>query len=116
MHGGPPARLLSLGAGGEGIASPSSRSILQEKRRAACGGFNAEPARPTGNIVTGRKGGVFMILEVFGKAAHSGVNFYDGCSAIDELAFKITKLSKLTDLKTGTTVKVRLVRGGETVK
>ena len=56
-----------------------------------------------------------MILEVFGKAAHSGVNFYDGCSAIDELALKITKLSKLTNLKTGATVNVGLVRGGQTV-
>jgi glutamate carboxypeptidase len=114
-HGGHPAQLIALVTGDEEIASPSSRPIIEETTRAACAVFNAEPGRPTGNIVTGRKGGVFMILEVFGKAAHSGVSFYDGCSAIEELALKITKLSKLTDVKTGTTVNVGLVRGGQTV-
>ena len=52
----------------------------------------------TGNVVTGRKGGVFMHLEVLGRAAHSGGNYADGRSAILELAHKTVALHALTDL------------------
>jgi len=65
--------------------------------------------------VTGRKGGVFMKMEITGKAAHSGGNFTDGISAIEELARKITALHAITDLTKGTTVNVGLVSGGQTV-
>src|SRR6185436_2209380 len=71
--------------------------------------------RPTGNVVTGRKGGVFMKMEITGKAAHSGGNFTDGISAIEELARKIIALHAITDLTRGTTVNVGLVSGGQTV-
>ena len=40
--------------------------------------LNSEPGRVSGNVVTGRKGGVFMAFRVTGKAAHSGANFADG--------------------------------------
>ena len=55
-------------------------------RRAAPAAFStAEPGRPSGNVVTGRKGGVFLRFEVSGKAAHSGGNFEKGISAIGEI-------------------------------
>ena len=73
--------------------------------------FNSEPGRPSGNIVTARKGGVFLRFEVFGKAAHSGGDFEKGISAIGELAHKIVAMHKLTDLKRGITVNVGLVEG-----
>ena len=66
-------------------------------------------------MVTGRKGGVFMRFEVFGKAAHSGGNFKEGISAIGELAHKIVALHAITDLDRGTTVNVGLVAGGQSV-
>ena len=56
-----------------------------------------------------------MLIEVFGKPAHSGVNFFDGVSAVNELAEKICALKEVTDAKTGTTLNVGLVRGGQTV-
>src|SRR5437667_152172 len=62
-----------------------------------------------------RKGGVFMKMEITGKAAHSGGNFSEGISAIEELARKITALHAITDLTKGTTVNVGLVSGGQTV-
>ncbi len=77
--------------------------------------FNSEPGRPTGNVVSGRKGGVFMQLDVTGKAAHSGGNFEAGISAIEELSRKIIAIHKLTDLAAGTTLNVGLIRGGQTV-
>ena len=56
-----------------------------------------------------------MKMEVTGKAAHSGGNYAEGISAIEELARKITALHAITDLTRGTTVNVGLISGGQTV-
>jgi glutamate carboxypeptidase len=77
--------------------------------------FNSEPGRVSGNVVTGRKGGVFMLMRVTGKAAHSGGAFTDGISAIEELARKIQAIHALTDLERGITLNVGLVSGGQSV-
>lgn len=99
----------------EEIASRSSRPIIEREGRAARAVYNSEPGRPTGNITTGRKGGVFMRFEVFGKAAHSGNNFSVGISAIGELAHKIVQIHALTDMDKGITLNVGLVSGGQSV-
>jgi glutamate carboxypeptidase len=113
--GGAPIPLAGLFTSDEEIGSPSSRPIIEAAARAARCVFNSEPGRPSGNIVTGRKGGVFMAFEVFGKAAHSGSNFEKGISAIGELAHKVVALHCLTDLKRGITVNVGTVTGGQSV-
>ncbi len=113
--GGAPAPLAGLITSDEEIASPSSRPIIERVGRAARCVFNSEPGRPSGNIVTGRKGGVFLAMEVTGKAAHSGGNFEKGISAIGEIAHKIVAMHKLTDLERGITVNVGLVKGGQSV-
>ena len=69
----------------------------------------------SGNVVTGRKGGVFMAFRVTGSAAHSGGNFTEGISAIEELARKVQALHALTDLDRGITLNVGLVSGGQSV-
>lgn len=113
--GGAPAPLAGLITSDEEIASPSSRPVIERVAREASAVFNSEPGRPTGNVVTGRKGGIFLKLEVFGKAAHSGGSFEKGISAIGELAHKIVALHNLTDLKRGITVNVGLISGGQSV-
>jgi glutamate carboxypeptidase len=113
--GGSPAPLVGLFTSDEEIGSPACRPIIEAEARRARAVFNSEPGRPTGNVVSGRKGGVFMKMEVTGKAAHSGGNFTDGISAIEELARKITALHAITDLTKGTTVNVGLISGGQTV-
>lgn len=113
--GGAPAPLAGLITSDEEIASPSSRPVIERVAREACAVFNSEPGRPTGNVVTGRKGGVFMKIEVFGRAAHSGGAFEKGISAIGELAHKIVAMHALTDLKRGITVNVGLISGGQSV-
>jgi len=113
--GGAPAPLVGLITSDEEIGSPSCRPVIEETARSARAVLNSEPGRPSGNIVTGRKGGVFMRLEVTGKAAHSGGNFKEGISAIGELAHKITALHAITDLDRGTTVNVGLIAGGQSV-
>jgi glutamate carboxypeptidase len=113
--GGSAAPLVGLFTSDEEIGSPACRPIIEDTARTARAVFNSEPGRPSGNIVTGRKGGVFMRIEVFGKAAHSGGNFKDGISAVGELAHKIVALHAITDLDRGTTVNVGLISGGQSV-
>lgn len=99
----------------EEIGSPLSKSVIEPFAKQAGFVFNAEPGRPSGNVVTGRKGGVFFGLDIEGKAAHSGANFAEGISAISELAHKVVALDELTDLDQGITVNVGLVSGGLSV-
>jgi glutamate carboxypeptidase len=113
--GGNPAPLRGLITSDEEIASPACRPVIERVARDARCVLNSEPGRPTGNVVTGRKGGVFMRFEAFGKAAHSGGNFEKGISAIGEIAHKIVALHALTDLQRGITVNVGLVSGGQSV-
>jgi glutamate carboxypeptidase len=113
--GGSPHPIKVLITSDEEIASPSSRPVIEREGRAARAVYNSEPGRPTGNVVTGRKGGIFMHLSITGKAAHSGANFAAGISAIGELAHKIIKIHALTDLQKGITLNVGLVSGGQSV-
>lgn len=114
-HGGAPAPITALITSDEEIGSPSCRPVIEAAARRSRAVFNSEPGRPNGNVVTGRKGGVFMRLSIEGKPAHSGGNFEQGISAIGELAHKIIALHALTDLKIGRTVNVGIVKGGEAV-
>ena len=84
--GGHPGPVVALITSDEEIASPSSRPVIEAEARAARAVFNAEPSRVGRKITSGRKGGVFSRCEVTGKAAHSGANFEQGISAIEELA------------------------------
>lgn len=113
--GGAPAPLIGLFTGDEEIGSPTSRPHIEAEAQNVSAVFNSEPGRPTGNIVTGRKGGIFMRCEVAGKAAHSGANFQDGASAIEELARKIQAWHALTDFERGQTVNIGLISGGQSV-
>ncbi|MDH6261726.1 M20 family metallopeptidase [Bradyrhizobium sp. BR13661] len=110
-----PPPLMGLFTGDEELASPFSRPLIESFARGSSAVFNSEPARVSGNVVIGRKGGRFMLVEVFGKPAHSGVNFFDGVSAVNELAEKICAFKAVTNADTGTTLNVGLVRGGQTV-
>ncbi|NYT62720.1 M20 family metallopeptidase [Alcaligenaceae bacterium] len=113
--GGTHSPLIGLFTNDEEIGSPTSRGVIETFAKKAGTVFNAEPGRPNGDVVTGRKGGIFLELNIYGKAAHSGANFSDGISAINELALKITELNKLTDLEKGVTVNVGLISGGQSV-
>jgi glutamate carboxypeptidase len=113
--GGAPCPVVGLITSDEEIGSPVGRPEIEAVARSARAVLNSEPGRPTGNVVTGRKGGVFMQVRVEGRPAHSGGNFEKGISAVNELAHKIVAISKLTDLTAGITLNVGLVRGGEAI-
>jgi len=112
---GAPCPLTGLYTSDEEIASPSSRSIIEAEAKDARAVFNSEPGRPSGNLVSRRKGAAFIELEVTGRAAHSGAAHAQGVSAIEALARKIQRLHRLTDYDLGTTVNVGLAQGGTAV-
>jgi len=112
---GAPCPLTGLYTSDEEIASPSSRPVIEAEAKDARAVFNAEPGRPSGNLVSRRKGAAFIEFEVTGKAAHSGAAHAQGVSAIEALARKVQRLHRLTDYDLGTTVNVGLVQGGTAV-
>jgi len=113
--GGAPFPLRALFTSDEEIGSAAGRPFIEAAARNARAVLNAEPGRITGNVVTSRKGGATLILEVAGRAAHSGMAHADGISAIEVLAAKIRKLHALTDYATGLTINVGKIAGGVSV-
>ncbi len=99
----------------EEIASPVSAPEIAQTSKHARFVLNAEPGRPSGNVTVGRKGGVFMRVDISGRAAHSGSHFSHGVSAIEALAQKIAELHALTDLDKGVTINVGVISGGTTL-
>lgn len=113
--GGAPGPLVGLFTGDEEIGSPEGRPVIEAEARNARIVLNSEPGRASGNVVKARKGGVFSVVDVEGKAAHSGGNFEAGISAIGEAAQKIVAIHALTDLSRGITLNVGLIQGGQSV-
>ena len=113
--GGAPVPLHGLFTGDEEIGSPTSRPIIEAAARGARAVFNAEPGRVGGNIVNGRRGGVFYRVRIAGRAAHAGLNPHDGRSAIHELGRKIVAWTGLNDAERDISVNVGVVSGGQSV-
>jgi len=97
----------------EEIGSDSSRKITENLARKSEAVLVLEPAYGLkGAVKTARKGVGEYVLKVTGKAAHSGLDFEKGESAILELARQALALTKLIDLKRGITLNVGTVQGG----
>jgi glutamate carboxypeptidase len=100
----------------EEVGSSSSRPITEGLAKKSAAVLVLEPAYGLhGAVKTARKGVGEYTLRVTGKAAHSGLDFEKGESAIVELARQIIEISKLVDLKRGLTLNVGLVNGGTRV-
>ncbi len=95
----------------EEIGSHSSRAITEGLARKSEAVLVLEPASGLA-VKTARKGICEYTLRVQGKAAHSGLDFAKGESAIVEIAHQITEIAKLVDLGRGITVNVGKVAGG----
>lgn len=92
--------------------SNSSRAITERLAKRCAAVLVCEPSGPGGALKTARKGVGGFTVKVTGHAAHSGLDFEKGHSAILELAHQIRALSGLTDLKRGITLNVGVIRGG----
>jgi glutamate carboxypeptidase len=100
----------------EEVGSDTSRLITQNLAKKSAAVLVLEPSHgPKGAVKTARKGIGEYVLKVTGKAAHSGLDFEKGESAILELARQIITINKLIDLNRGLTLNVGTVQGGTRV-
>lgn len=95
----------------EEIGSPASRLITEKLAQECSAVFVLEPAQGLA-YKTARKGTGNWRVDIHGKAAHAGVDFEKGASALRELSRVIETVSNWTDLKRGLTVSVGLAGGG----
>ena len=73
----------------------------------------AEPsAGLDGRAKTARKGGGTYTVRIEGRAAHSGLDFSAGVSAVLELSRQLLKIAEWTDLERGVTVNPGVIQGG----
>jgi glutamate carboxypeptidase len=95
----------------EEVGSDVSRPITEKLASESSAVFVLEPAQGRA-YKTARKGVGHYVVQVTGIAAHSGVDFERGHSAILELANLIQKISGFTDLSIGRTVNCGVISGG----
>ncbi len=86
--------------------------LLQEKINSGVCAFNMETGLPDNKLCTSRKSAVSGNITITGVSAHSGANFTDGKSAIEEMAHKIIEVQSLTQLDKGIIVSIGVVQGG----
>ena len=97
----------------EEVGSTVSRPITEKLARECAAVFVLEPAQGlAGAYKTARKGVGNYTLRVTGVAAHAGVDFERGHSAISELAWQLEKVRGFTELDRGLTVNAGVIRGG----
>lgn len=108
-----PRSLSLLLVSDEEVGSASSRSITEKLARQVAAVLVLEPAYGAhGAVKTARKGVGEYTIQVTGVAAHSGLDFEKGQSAVIELAHQILEVAKLVDTKAGVTLNVGKISGG----
>ncbi|MFN7938593.1 MAG: M20 family metallopeptidase [Bryobacteraceae bacterium] len=97
----------------EEVGSDSSRALTEKMAKKSQAVLVLEPGTGLqGKLKTARKGVGGYHVHVKGVAAHAGVDFTAGSSAIVELAKQIEKIAGFTNLKAGLTVNPGVIRGG----
>ena len=97
--------------GDEEVGSPASRAIIERLALASEAVLVLEPAQGLA-CKTARKGVGDYRLHVTGVAAHSGVDFANGHSAILELARLLQTVAGFTEPRLGRTVNPGVISGG----
>jgi len=95
----------------EEVGSPVSRPITERLAGECEAVYVLEPAQGLA-YKTARKGTGNWRIDIKGVAAHAGVDFEKGASAIRELAHVVDKVSAWTGMRRGVTVSVGLAGGG----
>ena len=110
-----PARskvLLQLNSDEE-VGSTSSRALTEKNAARSHTVLVLEPGTGLeGKLKTARKGVGLYHLTVRGRAAHAGVDFTAGASAVVELARQIDRIAGFTRLERGVTMNPGVISGG----
>jgi len=97
----------------EETGSPSSRPLTEDAARESAAVLVLEPGTGLdGKLKTARKGVGDYTITVRGRAAHAGVDFSNGASAILEMSRQIEKIAGFTRLDRGITVSPGVIQGG----
>jgi glutamate carboxypeptidase len=113
VYGELPRAVTVLLNSDEEIGSPASRSLTERLAKKSSAVLVLEPAAGArGACKTARKGVGNYRIRVTGRAAHAGLDFEKGASAITELAKQLVRVSEFTDLKRRITVNPGVIRGG----
>jgi len=96
----------------EEVGSLTSRTLIEVEAQKSETVLVMEPCLPGGALKTFRKGVGRFTITARGVAAHAGVDYSRGVSAIRELAHQVLALYKLNDSAKGTTVNVGVIHGG----
>jgi glutamate carboxypeptidase len=93
----------------EEIGAPGSRGLIEDMGREAAAVLVLEPSEK-GALKLARKGQATYRIDAHGRAAHSGLNPWDGANALTALSHAITKLDAIAD--GDTTVTPTLAQAG----
>jgi glutamate carboxypeptidase len=97
----------------EEIGSPASHTLTRRLALASGAVLVLEPAAaPDGACKTSRKGIARYTLHIHGHAAHAGLDFERGASAIVEAAHQVVAISELSRPARGLTLNPGLISGG----
>jgi glutamate carboxypeptidase len=108
----PSKALLQINSDEE-VGSESSRALTEKNAAKSKAVLVLEPGTGlTGKLKTARKGVGDYTITVRGRAAHAGVDFGAGASAILELARQIDRVAAFTQLERGITVNAGVISGG----
>jgi glutamate carboxypeptidase len=108
-----PRSLQVLLVSDEEVGSSCSRPITEALAKQAAAVLVLEPSfGPKGAVKTSRKGVAEYSLTVEGVAAHAGLDFAVGQSAIVELSRQILEIAEWAGRQSGLTVNVGVVEGG----
>jgi glutamate carboxypeptidase len=112
----PPADLLLVVVPDEEVGGTLSQAAVRRWGEGARALWVLEPGEPAGEaetIVAGRRGMFQWRLEAQGKAAHSGLHYWEGRSAITAAAFWVTQAEALARQDGGPTVNTGRFVGGD---
>lgn len=98
----------------EEVGSRASRPLIEAAGKQAKYVLVTEPARPDGEVVTGRRGSARYEIAVHGRPSHSGSNHAWGRSAILEMARHIPVIEGKTDPARDLSFNVGRIEGGTT--
>lgn len=98
--------------GDEETGSYTSRDLIERVAQGSDYALIFEGARPSGAVVSWRRGNGLFTLRAHGTAAHAGVAHADGVNAVEALAHKVIAVQNLTDYDRGLTLNVGTIHGG----
>jgi glutamate carboxypeptidase len=96
----------------EEIGSHTSREHIERLARASALVLVLEGGLVDGALKTWRKGVGQFRVRTKGRAAHSGGDHEKGRNAIEEMAYQVIAIQKLTDYSKQTTLNVGVIQGG----